>query len=41
MGAIGLEPTQSKTADLQSAPTLQLWRSPKNGARGRLLTLSS
>ena len=29
VGKVGFEPTQSKTADLQSAPALQLWRLPK------------
>ena len=34
VGEVGFEPTQSKTADLQSAPTLQLWRSPKKVREG-------
>ncbi len=28
MGVVGFEPTQPKTTDLQSAPTLQLRRTP-------------
>lgn len=28
MGVVGFEPTQLKAPDLQSDPTLQLWRTP-------------
>lgn len=30
VGEVGIEPTQRKAKDLQSSPTLQLRRSPKN-----------
>lgn len=33
VGKVGFEPTQPKATDLQSVPTLQLWRLPKKMAR--------